>query len=83
MEKNNGRMCGEDCGGCGSCKGAGCANMGSCGGCGCGHGFAKVVIKIAILVLVFWAGMQYGERKMWMGAEKYGMMPHAGMMGTK
>ena len=82
MEKNNGKMCGEDCRGCGSCKGGSCGSMGSCGGCGCGHGFAKVAMKIAILAIVFLAGMQLGEKKAWRGVEKYGMLPQAGMMNV-
>ena len=72
----NGKKCGADCGGCESCKPSMCGSCaaGSCGsGCGCGHRGMKILVKLAILAIVFWAGTEFGEKKALMQGGGWGM----------
>ena len=50
-----GGMCGGSCGGCGGMHGM--------GGCGCHGGkshLMKVILKIVIMILIFWCGFKLG-----------------------
>ena len=81
----NGKTCGEECKkGCGS-EGGACCSIGSCDGCGCGcgHKAVHIIAKIVLVILIFWAGMQFGGHKASRGYQKYGPMMQAqgGMMG--
>lgn len=78
----NGKTCGEECKkGCGSESGA-CCSIGSCDGCGCGcgHKAVRIIVKIALIVIIFWAGVQFGKNKAMYGYQKYGRMMQGGMM---
>jgi hypothetical protein len=73
----HGKTCGEECkGGCEASKGGACCTMSSCNGCacGCGHKTVRIIIKIALVIIIFWLGMHYGERKSFGGYGKYGGM---------
>ena len=79
----NGKTCGEECkNGCGSCAEA-CCSINSCNGCGCGHKAVRIIVKVALVLIIFWAGMQFGQHKTFRGYQKYGPMMQAqgGMMG--
>ena len=75
----NGKTCGEECkGGCKASDSA-CCSMGSCNGCGCGcgHKAIRIIVKIAIIVIIFWAGMQFGEQRAFDGYGRRGIMQGA------
>ena len=60
---------GEDCE-CSSCSGNTCKGGHCCAG---GHShLVRVLIKIAILVIIFWVGVKIGEFKSYMEGRYYG-----------
>ncbi len=69
------KKCGVEGGACGSGSCGSCPTS-ACGtGC-CGHRWVKIVVKIAILGIVFWAGMQFGQERMQRHIERgFGMAP--------
>ena len=85
----DGKKCGAECMGCASCKGGACGGnacgsceKGSCGmGCGCGHRGVRILVKILVLGIVFWAGMELGEQRALTGAYRgYPTMMRAGAL---
>jgi hypothetical protein len=65
---------------------------GMCMGCGmCGHHWSHMVIRVLIVLFIFWAGMEFGEVRAMLRADGYGgygqmMMsdggnPYGGMRG--
>lgn len=78
----NGKTCGEECKkGCGEGSDA-CCSINSCNGCGCGcgHKTVRIIVKIALVVIIFWVGVQFGKSKAMYGYQKYGPMMQGGMM---
>ena len=79
MDKNKG--CCDNCDSCGSCdKGSTCSADGSHGMGYCRLRWGTIAIKIAVALLVFWAGMQFGEQKAFMRIAQFDGFGGAGMM---
>ena len=80
MENTDKKVCGE------GCKCGACGNM---GGMGCGgyhHGkfhLVKVILKLIIIILIFWCGFKLGAITGAIRAEEYGhgMMMQRGGYG--
>ena len=59
--------CGQ--GQCGSCHGGMCSSMMKHGCCGGRHSLFRVILKIVIVVIIFWCGFKIGEMTGFIRAE--------------
>ena len=77
---DKGKGCCDGCDSCGSCAKGGTCSANSCMG-SCKPNWSRVAAKVAIAILVFWAGMQFGEQKAFMRMASFDGFGGTGMMG--
>jgi len=64
MENMDKKQCGDACDCKGSCHNGMCGGFGQMGGCGCHggrhHHLIKVILKLFIVIIIFWCGFKLG-----------------------
>ena len=63
MENMDKKQCGDTCDCKSPCHGGMCNGFGQMGGCGCHgrhHHLMKVILKLFIVIIIFWCGFKLG-----------------------